>query len=212
MEFNPELKHPFSMLIAGPSQAGKTVFVKRLIENVNALFTVPPDEIIWAFTEYQPGYNSLLQIPNLKLVEGLPDFKELKGNPQSKKLVILDDMIELCGELTTLFTKGCHHWNLSCINIVQNIFYKSLRTARINAHYLVLFKSPSDKSQISSLARQLYPNRCRIFLDAYADATSTPYNYLLVDLTQTTPENYRLRTNIFPGEYQVVYVPKSNGL
>ena len=194
------------MLVAGPSQAGKTVFVKRLVEQAKVLLSEPPEEIIWAYTEYQPAYSSLLHIPKLKLVQGMPDIEELKNG--KRKLLILDDMQDKAVEFTSFFTRGCHHWNMSCVFIVQNIFYKALRTVRINTHYLVLFKNPADKSQILSLARQLYPRKTGILLDAYADATSQPYNYLLVDLTQETPDNLRLRTNIFPGETQVVYVPK----
>lgn len=205
MEFNPALKHPFTMLIAGPSQAGKTVFVKKLVQNAAQMFTVPPTEIIWAYSEYQPGYTELLYLPNLRFVEGMPNVQELKASPDDPKLCILDDL--LGEDVTALFTKGSHHWNLSCIHLVQNIFYKSLRTARINSHYLVLFKNPSDRSQVNVLSRQLYP-KSSVFVDAYADATSVPYNYLLVDLTQGTPDQFRLRANIFPGELQTVYKPK----
>lgn len=195
------------MMVCGPSQAGKTVFVKKLIENVDSVLNVVPEEIIWCYSEYQPAYASLVYIPNLRFIEGMPNFNELKNN--RKKLIILDDLLESSLQLTPLFTKGCHHWNMSCVHIVQNIFYKSLRTSRINTHYLVLFKNPADKSQIHTLARQLYPKNSQILLDAFADATSVPYTFLLIDLTQTTPENLRLRSDIFG--IQTVYVPKNDG-
>jgi len=47
--------------------------------------------------------------------------------------------------LIKLFTRGCHHWNISVVQIVQNAFFEGLRTSRINTHYLVLFKNPADK-------------------------------------------------------------------
>ena len=44
---------------------------------------------------------------------------------------------------------------------------------------------------------------------AFADATSTPYGYLLVDLKQDTSEDLRLRTSILPDDVvQYVYMPK----
>ena len=45
--------------------------------------------------------------------------------------------------------------------------------------------------------------------EAFADATSTPYGYILVDLKQDTPEDLRLRTYIIPDDgVQYVYMPK----
>jgi len=45
-------------------------------------------------------------------------------------------------------------------------------------------------------------------MEAYAKATSVPYGYILVDLKPDQDEQCRLRTNIFPGEMQYVYVKK----
>jgi len=95
-------------------------------------------------------------------------------------------MTELKGDenLTKLFTRGFHHWNVSVIHIVQNIFFEGLRTSRINAQYVVLFKNPSDQLQSHTLGRQLFPSQYKYFLEAYADATSEPHGYLVIDLTQ----------------------------
>ena len=45
--------------------------------------------------------------------------------------------------------------------------------------------------------------------ETFHDATSDPYGYLLIDLKQDTPEHLRLRTRIFPGQNQCVYLRKS---
>ena len=42
-------------------------------------------------------------------------------------------------------------------------------------------------------------------MEAFCDATSKPYGYLLIDCHQLTPENLRLRTSILPGERQIAY-------
>jgi len=78
----------------------------------------------------------------------------------------------------------------------------------LNAHYMVLFKNPRDASQFAYLARQMYPGFSKFAIEAYKDATREPYSYLLVDLRTEQDEDLRLRTNIFPGESQHVYVPK----
>lgn len=79
----------------------------------------------------------------------------------------------------------------------------------LNAHYMILFKNPRDASQISHLAKQMYPGKTKYVQEAYADATSKPYGYLFIDLKQDTPEYGRLRTNILPGETQYVYLKKT---
>ena len=61
----------------------------------------------------------------------------------------------------------------------------------------------------ANLARQMYPGRGKFVQEAFKDATSVPYGYLLVDLKQDTPEDMRLRTAIFPDDgVQYVYLPK----
>jgi len=54
----------------------------------------------------------------------------------------------------------------------------------------------------------MYPNKSGFAMEAYKDATREPYSYLLVDLRPEQDEELRLRTDIFPGETQYVYVPK----
>ncbi len=140
--------------------------------------------------------------------QGLPDIKEMRKVSSHPRLLVLDDLMlesSKSKDVANLFTKGVHHWGISVVHIVQNIFCGGLRTARINAHYLTLFKSPGDKLQISTLARQLYPKNVNLFLDAYHDATSEAFSYLFVDLSQKCPEQLRLRAAIFPGETTIVY-------
>ena len=54
----------------------------------------------------------------------------------------------------------------------------------------------------------MFPKRSKVLLEAYRDAALGSHGYLLIDLHQDTPEHLRLRTNIFPFETQIVYVPK----
>jgi hypothetical protein len=100
------------------------------------------------------------------------------------EIVILDDLMAQSGKdkrISDLFTKGSHHRNLSIIYIVQNIFHQGteMRNISLNAHYIVLFKSPRDKQQISMLARQINPGKVQEFMRSYEDATSRPHGYLV---------------------------------
>ena len=126
---------------------------------------------------------------NLHLEEGLPtSFDASKRN-----IVVLDDlMAETDERVMNLFTKKSHHCNTSVIYLVQNLFPKNKesRTISLNSQYIVVFKNPRDVSQMTTLAKQMYPGRVKFVQEAFADATSTPYGYILVDLSQDTPRIY----------------------
>ncbi len=118
MAFNRPLFAPaFSMIVAGPSKAGKTVFVTKFVKHTIELMEEPPLEIMWCYSEIQPGYTELMALPNVQLIEGLPNLDGLKADKDRPKLIIFDDMMttfEKNPSLVTLFVKGCHHWHSHC--------------------------------------------------------------------------------------------------
>jgi hypothetical protein len=203
---DPRWLHPFTCVISGPTGAGKTVFVKRFIEQAEEIMLPPPEEIVWCYGEWQVGYEA---ITGVTFLEGLPQKETYRDN--KRRLIIIDDlMAETDERVTKLFTKGSHHCNISVIYIVQNLFGKNKeqRTISLNSHYLVVFKNPRDATQISHLAKQTYPGKVKYVQEAFKDATSVPYGYLVFDLRQSTPDHLRIRTNIFAENEQVVYVQK----
>ena len=139
--------------------------------------------------------------------QGIPDDIDKADylDVSQRNLIVLDDLMDQSGKdkrIADLFTKGSHHRNLAIIYIVQNIFHqgKEMRNINLNAHYIVLFKSPRDKQQISMVARQVNPGRVQEFMRSYEDATSRPHGYLMLDLKPTTDDQQRLKTNVLPGE------------
>ena len=52
----------------------------------------------------------------------------------------------------------------------------------------MIFKNPRDASQITYLAKQMYPGHARFLQEVFGDATSEAYGYLFIDLKQETPE------------------------
>ena len=196
--------HPFTCVVAGPTGCGKTEFVKQFIRHVEDMVTPVPTKIIWSYGEWQPAYQPLLD--KVDFVQGLP---ELPLYNQEPLLVVIDDQMHGVDQrISSLYTKGSHHRNLSVIYIVQNLFdqHKEHRTISLNAHYLVIFKNPRDGSQIVHLAKQMYPGKTHYVRQAFALATRKPHGYLVVDLKQTTPEGMRLRSHIFPSDQQEVLV------
>ena len=109
---------------------------------------------------------------------------------------------------TNIFVKHSHHRSVSVIFLTQNFFYKNVRTTGLNAHYLVLFKTPRQTSQIAYLARQIYPLKSKFMTEAYEDATSEPYSYLVVDLKPKTNDKMRLRSGVFPDVVHYAYESK----
>ena len=128
----------------------------------------------------------------------------MKVSSRENNLLVLDDQMTDAAnsaQLEKYFVQGAHHRNLTVIFIVQNLFEKgkAMRSTNLNSNYLVLYKNPRDKGQMSILGRQMYPTKWRGFVSALQDATYPPFSYLLVDLRPETPDEYRLRANIFPG-------------
>ena len=197
--------------MSGPTGCGKTVFVKKFLKYIDRLSDTHFERIILYYGEWQSGYIDLGK--DVEFREGLPQNTDWLIDPKPK-LIIIDDLVRetsFGGAIVNLFTKGSHHNNLSVIFITQNIFHqgKGQRDISLNAQYIVIFRNLRDRAQIRHLARQVYPENPRFLEEAYWDATSQPYGYLLLDLKQDTPDNCRFRTCIFPeDEYQYVYVPR----
>ena len=203
---DPTWQHPFSAIVSGPSGCGKTQFTIRFIEHVQHLVKPSIEKIIWCYGIYQELFD---KYPRIQFHEGLPDLNIFDG--KERTLLVIDDlMAETDHRVAQLFTKISHHKNVSILYLTQNLFYnnKHMRTISLNAHYLVLFKNVRDSTQVANLARQMFPGKSHFMIEAFADATMTPFGYLLVDLTSGSDERCRLRTNIFPGETHYVYVRK----
>ena len=218
---NPVFQHPINCIVFGSSQAGKSSWAKLLIEYAAELFDPVPQEFWWCYTQDQAGYKWLKENPAVRMIEGLPSADEIKATSDIPKLVIMDDLLQSlegrsgdggvsASAVVNLFINISHHHNASMVFLTQSLFFSgSLRVVRLNSHLLVLLKNPSDQSQISSLAKQIFPGNSKHLLDAYKDATRENYGYLVVDLFPKTDERLRLRTKIFPHQYpQIVYVPK----
>ena len=196
------LNHPATILISGPSRAGKTWFVNKLITHRDKMFTTHFKSIYWFYGAVIPK----LDDPNVHFIEGVPERDSLDIPPDS--LVILDDLMsETNGNVANLFTKYSHHKNITVIFIVQNLFPKGkhARDISLNAHYIVVFKNPRDKLQIEYLARQIMPRHSKDVVQVFDEATRKPHSYLLFDLTQNMHDALRIRTNIFPDETMHVY-------
>lgn len=204
-------KHPFTMIVGGPTSSGKSYFVIKLLKNGIRNISLDFKEILWCYSEWYP------ELPDLKnkirFQKGLEDLE--REDHTEPRLIVIDDLMKESNKgVVTLFTRGSHHTNTSVIFITQNIFHQARgqRDISLNAHYLVLLKNPRDVAQIAHLARQIYPSNPKFIQEAYRISTERPHGYLLIDLKQSTPEDCRIRTNIFGEQepaYTLVFKPKN---
>ena len=203
-----KLQHPFTCIVSGPSGCGKSSLVKAIIQH--EVIKPRPDKILWLYAEDQPLYQSM---KNVEFIQGIPEDLETRFQRRHNNVLVLDDLMTQCHSderLTRLFSVGSHHKNLSIIFIIHNLFHygKEMRTVSLNSHYIILFKNPRDRLQISTLARQMYPGQSQFLVEAFQDATQEAYGYLIIDLKPTTPDKLRIRTGILPSDRQLVYVHK----
>lgn len=163
----------------------------------------PPERILWLYKRWQPLYDIIKSTvyPSVEFIQGIPLDLEQDSfvHPGTRNLVILDDLMSTAAKdsrINELFTEGSHHRNLSVMAINQNLYYNKDPTQRRNCHYLVLFNNPVDRQQVMTLARQMYPNNPQHLLRHFKEASSKPYEYLLVDLKPTTSEHLRMRIDV----------------
>ena len=203
------LQSPFTGIISGATGTGKSQWIMKLIKNANQIIVEPPQHIMYCYSEINPDILRL-KGEGVEIFHGIPTKEQIEGKPKNL-LLILDD---LAGDidakfLESLYTKYSHHLNVSVFTVVQNLFTPKIKIARVNCHYICLMKNPQGLLQIRTLASQLFPGGLsRYFLESYHDAVEQhAYGYLLINMKPNTNSDYRLMTNIFPGETPIMYLP-----
>ena len=138
------------------TRSGKTVWVQSLLKLANRMIYLPPERIVWCYSQWQPAY--IVTTPNIEFVKGISPALEQDSYFHVNKwnLIVFDDQMIDVGKnqrIVNLFTRGSHHRKLSVIYIMQKVFHQgeSSRNISLNSHYLVLFKKPRDKLQVFSL-------------------------------------------------------------
>lgn len=187
---------PFTLILSASSFSGKSYLIRDLLNNHRHLFSDKFKKIYYCYSE-ENSVNE--RIRDAIYVRGLPKDYVLSNPSGEHTLIIIDDMMnELNEDVANLFTKNCHHSNISVILMVQNLFHqgKYSRAIALNTRYLIVFKPVRDRSQIYCLCRQLMPSKSKILLNTFNEIFSKPYSYVLMDFTQNCPDSLRFRTDI----------------
>ena len=204
-----------SFVITGPTNSGKSIFTKKLINELNNMYeSNPPTKVLYCYRVHQVLFDEMERsMKNILFHEGLPTERFIEEYSDTEHtLIVLDDLMNvvLNSEMVErLFVQSCHHKGLSVVFITQNIYQPGsrARTINLNATYLCLFHNIRDKLQVNCLAKQMYPGQTKMFMEAYDDCIKNKYGYLFIDMYPHSQDEYRLRTNIFPGEDTIIYRP-----
>lgn len=205
--------HPFTAMIAGPTQSGKSTFVRRILEYNQTMIKPAPTRMVYCYALWQDGFNQLKLIwPAIEFVQGIVDIENL--NSKDNNLIILDDLMKQCQKdetVVNLFTTDSHHRNISVFFITQNLFDqgKFCRTISLNCHYMIILNNPRDRTQIEFLGRQMFPRNSKFLVECYDDATTVQYGYIFLDLKQSTNPKIRVQTSIMPDQQRIIYEQKS---
>ena len=185
-----------SLIICGRSNSGKTTWVKKLIEHRDVLFKEKIQKIYWFYSTWQKEYENLKNDVIFK--NGIDDDEIQNNNMEANSMLVLDDLVmemENNHSITALFTKYMHHKSLFLIYVSQNFYHQSREAhmRHLNSHFIVFFKNPWDKTQLSILARQMFPGRSsHEFSIMFEKVTEKPHGYLLIDLRQEMPAEIHL--------------------
>ena len=190
-------KYRVSISLVGPSETGKS----QLIYNWLKIGTFQPkfDKIYFFYQHSQPLCDVMqMETENLEFVQGVNfEFIDSLKNNGSKYLLIFDDSCEkICISKAFVYnaTAGRHR-GLSTIYIKHNLFHQSKlgRDLELQNTHIVLFKSPRDVMQVTTLSTQL--GLGSELVDWYRDATSVPFGQLLIDLSPWTDDRLRYCTS-----------------
>ena len=211
--FDARLQHPFNMIVAGPSQCGKSTFVLNLLKQSERLISCNYDYIVVFSGSTETLFQQLvgtLPNTNIKFVQGLPDDIDEYILPNHAGLFLFDDLQRQASTediIGDIFTKRGHHENLSVCLILQNLFHegKERRTCQRSCHYMILFQNPLDNSITYIIASRLDPVRKKALATLLTSVLRT-HRYILIDGKQDTPPQARLRTDIFNNYQRCFYL------
>ena len=203
-----KFESPSTWITSGITGSGKTSWLYKLLKQKNLVFQEPPNKIIYCYSIWTKLFDNMEKDLDTEFVQGMPHPDKIKAIFDGKHHIIcLDDLqqeVANSKEAEKLFTQLNHHNNLSIIYLNQNLYYqgKCAQTLNLNTAYTVLLKNPRNTQQVALLGRQLGVGS--VLKEAYREATSKPFRYLIVDLSPKSEEKYRLGSNVFPDETPVV--------
>ena len=215
-EWDLRLQLPNHALIVGASMSGKTQLVMRILRAAPACLHPVPTTVLFYYDQWQDEYLRLkehlksLSI-EMKTFQGggsltLTDLDKSDG----QTLVVIDDASEETAasmDIAKITTNG-RHKNVSLWLIWHSLFFKhpASRVIAQNAAYMFFLPSPRLSSQIHTLDSQLrYKGALASAYDQAMEEPERDHRYLLLDMSPSTPEAFRMRSHVTQPDVQHLY-------
>ena len=91
-------------MVAGMTGSGKSVWVKSLLQHAQKAIHLPPERIVWCYSQWQPAYSGLLMtIPGIEFIKGIPGNLEQDSyfDVNIRNLIVIDDQMIEAGKTIT---------------------------------------------------------------------------------------------------------------
>ena len=194
------IRHPSSVIIAGPSGSGKSDLTEQLLRE-QTVFQLKPCIIVYCYDRWQPRFDRMKR--RMHFYKGIPEATLLTKwfGPTKGGVMVLDDLMAEGGQdkqVLDLFTKDSHHRNITVLYLTQDLFPpgKFSKTINRNAHYLIAFKHPQDQTGIRNVLTQAFPTDWRDKMNLFQRVTSRPFGYLMMDLHPASDDRFRFWSHL----------------
>lgn len=185
--FDARIKSPARIILAGPSECGKTYRAMKILEDRFVLFDKPEHcEFVYyfynlpspTFDEFKEHVTEFINECPTKtsILEKCAPHKDAHGC-----IIVIDDFgSSITKDLVFLTQVASHQYNISVLLLVQNLFPKEplFREVSLNSKYLLAFSNPRDPSQFMAFAKQFMPENTGLFMEAVSKIENVPYAYL----------------------------------
>jgi len=222
------MKHPFTCVVAGPSGSGKSTFVRSLLLAQGEQTTVVFDYVI-IFMGTDASENKTLsslgstltqrvfllemkdiypttEVMKTRFPLNLKNMLKSRSDKGLKGCLIFDDLMEElshCGVLSKLFSKYSTHYDVSIVNITQNLFHQGTgkhrsdhTTVYRNTRVLVLFNNPIDNSVLTIVGKRLKPSGSPPLIHMLNDIVQK-HRYVVIHADMNRPSELKFTSDIF---------------
>ena len=207
------VKWPFKWCLVGSSGSGKTMFSLNLIKNIHRLVDMTPSKIVIIFKEYQDIYDEFKKyFPTELIHEEEADIEYITKDNKERMLLICDDLYfsKKLDDIAEQFLIKGRHRNTSWLVLTQSIFNRpALVNISRNCNHITLFKTVR-LNEPHIFFSQLRPRGSKILQKIFAKATDSSFSYLDIDLSQTCPDKYRYKANLFDKFVEVYLIMNEN--
>ena len=207
------IQWPFKWCLVGSSGSGKTVFSLDLIKHVNRLINHAPSKLVIIYKEHQEIYNEFSNyFPTELIHEEEADIDFITKDNKERLLLICDDLYysKKLDDIAEQFLIKGRHRNTSWLVLTQSIFNRpALINISRNCNHITLFKSVR-LNEPHIFFSQLRPKGSKVLQNIFAKATESSFSYIDIDLSQTCPDKYRYKSNLFDKFVEVFLIMNDN--